>query len=196
MSGITMPSAREARRRWPAFRSYRVRWPEWVAALSALALLIALLGFSWFTFLRASGGRGPKYYVSYSEDGWNGLAHAHWLILVTILLALALLAFQATRPAPAVPVTLSLFLMFVAGLSALWLVVRVPFDPPGGRDLGGWLALVSAAVLTWAAYRSVRMEGIAPEDAPREIPTVEAPAIAAGAENSEGERDPKLGGHS
>lgn len=192
MSGITLPTAQEARRRWPAFRGYRVRWPEWVAALSALVLLIALVGFSWFTFLRASGGQGPRYYVSYSEDGWTGLSHARWLILVTILLAFGLLVWQAARPAPAVPVTLSLFLMLLAGLSTLWLLVRVPIDPPGGRDFGGWLGLVSAAVLTWAGYRSVRMEGIAPEDGPRQIPTL-GPR---GDEEGGGEQDPELGEHS
>lgn len=178
MSGITVPSAHEARRRWPAFRASRLRWPEWVVTLSSLVLLFALVGLSWFTFLRASGGLGPKDYVSYSEDGWNGLSNAHWLLLVTLLTAWALFFNQAMRRAPAVPLTFSLFVMFLGGLSTLWLLVRVVIDPPGGRDFGGWLALISAAVLTWGGYKSVRLEGIAPEDGPREIPVVSLPETA------------------
>jgi hypothetical protein len=189
VSGITIPSPHEARRRWPAFRASRVRWPEWTAGLSALVLLVALLGLRWFSFRRASGGIGyPKDYIITSEDGWHGLAHAHWLILVTVLVAFGLLILQATRPAPAIPVTLSLFVMFLAGLSTIWLVIRVPLDPPGGRDFGGWLGVVSAAWLTWAAYRSLRMEGIAPEDAPRDIPTLGAQEMASEADSAAGGR--------
>lgn len=168
-----------------ALRAYRVRWPEWVAGLSAVVLLVAMLLFTWFSFPpRASGGPGPKYYVvGNSEDGWHGLSHAHWLLLVTIVAAFGLVLFQAARPAPPIPVTFSLLVMVLGGLSTVWLLVRVVFDPPAGRNFGGWLALVSAAVLTWAGYQSVRMEGIAPQDTPQDIPTVTLDELAA--ENSE-----------
>jgi hypothetical protein len=181
MSGITVPSPHEARRHWPSFRASRLRWPEWLVGLGAVGLLISLVGLSWYTLHPVSGGLGPKFLATTSEDGWNGLSHAHWLVLVTILLALLLFFSQAMRRAPAVPVTLSLAVMVLAVLSTLWLIVRVPVDPPGGagRDFGAWLGLVSAAVLTWAGYSSVRMEGIDPQDGPREIPTVSSEEIAA-----------------
>jgi hypothetical protein len=146
-----------------------------------------MLGLSWFTITQASGGTRATTPASaaggqplhpevaltqYSINGWRGLAHAHWLLLVTIILALALLVIQATHRAPPMPVTVSLLVMFLAGLSAIWLIVRVLIDPPGGRDAGGWLALICTLFLTWSAYKSVRMEGIAPEDEPADIPTV------------------------
>jgi hypothetical protein len=167
-------------------RANRIRWPERLAGVSAVVLLVALLLFSWFTFPpRASGGLGPKYYVvGTSEDGWHGLAHAHWLLLVTVLAALGLVLFQAARPAPPVPVTFSLLVMLLGGLSTLWLIIRVLLDPPGGRDFGGWLGLFSAAVLTWAGYMSVRIEGIAPQDTPQDIPTIGLDELAS--QNSEG----------
>jgi hypothetical protein len=186
MSGVTVPSAHEARRRWPKFQASRLRWPEWVVALSALVLLFSLVGLSWFTLHPVSGGLGPKDLATTSEDGWHGLAHAHWVLLLTILVAFALFFFQAMRRAPAVPVTLSLAVMFLGGLSTLWLIVRVPIDPPGGRDFGGWLGLISAAVLTWAAYKSVRLEGIAAEDGPGEIETVTAGEIGSEQESQPG----------
>jgi hypothetical protein len=158
--------------RWFQFRAYRLRWPERLVGLSAVVLMVAVVGLSWFSFTRTSGGLGPKYLSAYSEDGWHGLSHAHWLLLVTVLAALALLFFQSTRPAPPIPVTSSLLVMVLGALSTVWLVVRVVIDPPGGRNFGGWLALLSAAILTWAGYKSVRMEGIAPQDAPRDFPTI------------------------
>src|SRR5579859_8174736 len=120
-------------------RANRIRWPERLVGVSAVVMLVAMLLFSWFTFPpRASGGLGPKYYVvGNSEDGWHGLAHAHWLLLATILAAFGLVLFQAARPAPPVPVTFSLLVMLLGGLSTLWLIIRVMLDPPGGRDFGG-----------------------------------------------------------
>jgi hypothetical protein len=174
MSGAAVSAVRDAGQRWFDLRSYRLRWPERLAGLSAAVLLASMVLISWFTFpLRPSGGSGPKFYVpGNSVDGWNGLSHAHWLLLVTILAALGLVFFQAARPAPPIPVTFSLLVMVLGGVSTIWLIVRVGIDPPAGRDFGGWLALASAAVLTWAGYKSIRMEDIAPEDGPQEIPTV------------------------
>ena len=166
-------------------RAYRIRWPERLVGLSAAVLLIAMVGLSWFTLPpRASGGVGPKYYVvGNSVDGWNGLSHAHWLLLVTILAAFGLVLVQAARPAPPIPVTFSLVVMVLGGLSTIWLLVRVVLDPPAGRNFGGWLGLISAAVLTWAGYESVRVEGIAPQDTPQDIPTVSLSEVMA--QNSE-----------
>lgn len=186
MSGASEPTASPAPRRRFQFRANRIRWPERVVGLSAVVLLVAMVLLSWFTFpQRASGGLGPKYYVvGTSEDGWHGLAHAHWLLLVTILAAFGLVLIQAARPAPPIPVTFSLLVMLLGGLSTLWLVIRVILDPPAGRNFGGWLGLISAAVLTWAGYESVRREGIAPEDTPRDIPMVSLDEL--GTRNSEG----------
>jgi hypothetical protein len=174
MTAAALSAVRGAGQRWFALRSYRIRWPEWVVALAAVVLLVALVGLSWFSFTRFSGGAGPKFPVLLSENGWRALSHAHWLLLVTILVAFGLLFCQAARPAAPIPVTFSLLVMVLGGLSTIWLIVRVVIDPPAfvGHDFGGWLALVSAVVLTWAGYKSIRMEGIAPEDAPQEIPTV------------------------
>jgi hypothetical protein len=185
MSGVSTSSSDQAGKRRFQLRPYRIRWPERVVGASAAILLLAMLLFSWFTFpIRPSGGLGTKYYVvGNSENGWHGLAHAHWLLLVAILAAFGLVVFQAARAAPPVPVTFSLLVMLLGGLSTLWLVIRVVLDPPAGRNFGGWLALISAAVLTWAGYQSVRMEGIAPQDTPRDIPTVSPDELAG--QNSE-----------
>ena len=172
MPGVSLTSLLSAPARTIDFKISRVRWPEWVAAISAVLLLVFMVGLSWFSFQRASGGLGPRDYVTFSVDGWHGLAHAHWLLLVTVIAALTLLVIQATRRAPPLPVTVSLLVMLLGGLSAIWLVVRVVIDPPGGRDAGGWLALICALAVTGSGWKSLRMEGIAAQDEPSQIPTV------------------------
>lgn len=152
----------------------RIRRPEWIIGVGGLVLLGAMLLFPWYTVTEVSGPPGPQYLIKISIDGWHGLSHAHWLVLVTVLVAFATIFFQATRRAPAVPVTFSLLAAVLGGLTALWLIYRVLINPPGGsREFGGVLGLLSALAVTYGGYASLRLEGIAPGDAPAEIPTVE-----------------------
>lgn len=175
MVGVPPPSAaRVALRSFPFDRT-RLRWPEWVVAVSALVLLIVMFVMNWYTVLLVSGGRGPKFLVPDTLSGWDAVRHLRWLLLVTCVAGLALFVLQATRRSPALPVTLSHFVPLLGGASVIWLFIRVVVDPPGGRCPGGWVGLVAAGVLTWGAFRSLRMEGILPTDAPAHIPTVELP---------------------
>lgn len=137
----------------------RVRWPEWLIAAGAGLLLVSLLALPWY---------------AHSLDGWQGLRHARWLVAVTVAAGFGVLALQAWLRSPAVPVTLTLFTMFLGGLSALWLIYRVLISPPGGdRLVGGFLGLVGACTVAYGGWRSLRLEGVAERDAPREIPTVD-----------------------
>jgi hypothetical protein len=153
-------------------RAVRLRWPEWLIGAGGLALLGSMLLLAWYQLTLTSGPPGPRYHVSQQVDGWNGLAHAHWLLLVTILMALAAAFFQAQRRAPALPVTLCLLVSLIAAITTAWLVVRVIVDPPGGREIGGWIGLLACATVAYGGLASMRLEGIHPADAPTEIPTV------------------------
>src|ERR1700732_5314841 len=99
----------------------------------------------WYSVTSVSGPSGARYFVKRSVDGWNGLSHARWLLLLTIVVAFALVVFQATRRAPAVPVSFSLLAAALGGLTTLWLIYRVLISPPGGsRDVGGIIGLLSS----------------------------------------------------
>ena len=153
-------------------RASRLRWPEWLIGAGGVVLLGAMLLAPWYQLTAASAPPGPTYYVSENVDGWNGLSHARWLLLVTILIALGTAFFQAQRRAPALPVTLSLLAGMIAGLTTVWLIVRVIIAPAGGREIGGWIGLLATALIAYAGLASIRLEGIDPVDGPGEIPTV------------------------
>lgn len=136
-------------------------------------LLVAMLLMPWYTLTLSSHPPGPIYLIPQQVDGWHGLSHAHWLLLVTVLLALAAAFFQAQRRAPALPATLCLLASIFGGATTLWLIVRVVIAPPGGRGIGGWIGLLGAAAIAYSGAASLRKEGITRVDAPTEIPTVD-----------------------
>lgn len=106
-------------------------------------------------------------------DGWHGLLHLRWLVLIAILVAFALVWLQATRRAPAIPVVTSVIVTVVSLLTALGLLWRVLIDPPGG-DLdvrwGGYVALVAALAMFYGGYLSIRQESA--DGVPTDIETV------------------------
>jgi len=150
----------------------RLRRPEWIVGAGSVALLGSMLLLPWYQVTSVSGPPGPPHLVSTSVDGWNGLSHGRWMMLVTIVAAFALVLCQASRRAPAIPVTLSWLTAVLGGLTVLWLIYRVVVSPAGGRDIGGWVGLVGACAIAYGGYASMRLEGIAPKDAPQEIPTI------------------------
>lgn len=142
----------------------RLRRGEWIVGAGSIVLLASMFAIPSFR---------PAHYESL-VDGWHGLSHARWLIVVTIAAGLALVVLQSALRAPAVPVTFSLLVMALGGLSVLWLIYRVLISPPAGsRDAGGFVALASACAIAYGGWASVRQEGIAARDAPQDIPTVD-----------------------
>jgi hypothetical protein len=151
---------------------HRLRWPEWLIGAGGLLMLVSLLLLHWYQLITSSAGPPPRYFVATSVDGWHGLTHARWLILATILATFVAVLLQARERSPALPIAFTMLATVLAVLSVVWLVYRVWIDPPGGREIGGWIALVGAATIVVGGYWSARVEGIADADAPHEIPTV------------------------
>ena len=151
----------------------RIRLPEYVIGAGSAVLLASMLLLPWYHLRTLTG--------IHRVDGWNGLSHARWLLVVTVAVGFAAFLFQAARRAPAIPVTLSLFAGFLGAASAAWLIYRVLIDPPGSsRMVGGFVGLAGACAIAVGGYLSVRTEGIAPSDAPQDIPTLDLSAPSAG----------------
>jgi hypothetical protein len=142
------------------FHPSRLRRGEVVAGASALALLVFMLVEKWY----GTGGG--------SRSGWESLVGLRWLLLATIAAAFGLVITQATRRAPAVPVTISLLVAVLGVISVLALIYRVLINPSGHEQAGAFLGLISAIGIAYGGYLSLRQEGIARRDAPREIPVV------------------------
>jgi hypothetical protein len=138
------------------FHPSRLRRGEVLAGAGAVLLLVFLLAGKW----------------AGSRSGWETLVSLRWLLAVTIAAAFGLVFVQATRPAPAVPVTMSLLVSVIGAISVLALVYRVLINPPAHQHAAAYLGLLSAIGLAYGGYLSMREEGIARRDAPREIPLV------------------------
>ena len=157
----------------------RIRLPEYLIGAGSVALLASMLLLPWYRLTSVVAVPGPHAVILRlglrTVDGWNGLNHARWLILVTVVVGVATFLLQAARRAPAVPVTMSLVAGVLGGATAAWLIYRVLIEPPGGsRRIGGFVGLLSACLIAYGGYASLRLEGIAPSDAPSDIPTVDA----------------------
>ena len=153
-------------------RVSRLRWPEWVVGAGGVGLLGSMLLLPWYTRTARSGRLGAKHVVRESVDGWHGIGHARWLMLLTALSAFKVVFFQARERAPALPMAATSLAVPPAAGTVVWLIVRVLIAPPGEREIGGWIGLLGAAGIAYGGYRSILMEGIAATDAPAEIPTV------------------------
>ncbi|HEY1509243.1 MAG TPA: hypothetical protein VGF93_09600 [Solirubrobacteraceae bacterium] len=167
------------------FQWSRVRLGEMIAAFAGVLLLVSMFVLPWYGYKGQLAPLAAKLGVSTTHDAWTSLSTARWLLLITIVASLALLYLQATRSSPALPAAFSLFVTLLGGLSALVLIYRVLIDVPGPndvvtRDVGGFVGLVCSIAIAYGGYRSLREEGIAPQDAPSEIPTIQTGGASAG----------------
>jgi prepilin signal peptidase PulO-like enzyme (type II secretory pathway) len=149
----------------------RLRRGELLAGAGAVLLTVFMLAGKWY-------GHGSQ-----ARTGWQSLTVMRWLLVVTIALAFTLVLTQVTRRSPAIPVTLSLFVMVLGVISVLALIYRVLINPPADEQLGAFLGLASAVGIAYGGYLSLREEGIAARDAPSEIPIVRPGRENAGQEN-------------
>jgi hypothetical protein len=128
-----------------ALNPSRLRRGELLAGIGGLALLVFLFALPW---LSAAG---------HNHAGWTALPTLRWLLVITALTGLALLLTQAGLRAPAVPVSLSVIVTVLAGLSVLALVIRL-LTTGDGLCAGIFLGLAAAIVIAVGGYQSMRRE--------------------------------------
>jgi hypothetical protein len=159
-------------------RPSRLRHGEWIAAGSAVLLLVLMVFVPWYGVSNASAPKSAALSRSTSYTGWSALTHLRWLMVVTIVAALALAFLQASRRAPAWPAAMSPIVTLLGLITSLALLYRVVISVPGADDLleqkaGSFLGLACALGILYGGYASMRQEGIAPRDGPQEIETVQ-----------------------
>jgi hypothetical protein len=145
------------------FDPSRLRRGELLAGASAVLLAIFMVGGKWYG---AGAGKAG------SQTGWQALTDLRWLLLVTIVATLGLVIVQVTRRAPAIPVTMSLIVMLLGIVCVLALIYRVLINPPPHQEASAYIGLLSALGIAAGGYISLRQEGVARRDEPRDIPIV------------------------
>jgi Mn2+/Fe2+ NRAMP family transporter len=157
------------------FDASRLRRGELIAGGGAVVLALALFVFPFYgvtnTFAPTLASEGQ----ATSFDGWHSVPQLRWLLLVVILVALALVCFQAVMRAPAVPVTFSMIVTVLSLLALLGLLWRVLIDPPGSpldERYGAYVSLIAALAMFYGGFLSMRQEGVADRDARTQIETV------------------------
>jgi len=148
----------------------RVRAPEWVIGVASAAMLVVLFATPWY---------GYDHRVH--ESGWQALAILGPFALLVGVLGVAVPLLQATRRAPALPVSATAFELLFSLLLSIALVVRVLIAHPGGAidaRYGAYLGLGLAVAVLVGCYGSLRTDGIAPEDGSEEIEVVRLADLA------------------
>ena len=156
----------------------RLRRGEVIVGASAAVLLASMFALNWYGLNGAIAPTASRLGQPTSWNGWNGLTHVRWLVLLTVACGLLLVFLQATRRAPALPVSMSVIVTVLGVLTVLALIYRVLINEPGSDNLveqkaGAFVGLIGAVVLAYGGYLSMRQEGIASRDAPAEIETVQ-----------------------
>ncbi len=166
------------------FDASRLRSGELIAGISAVLLFLVMF-VGWYGLKLNTAGLGSFAPPAVSYDAWDAFSVIDLILLLTVIVALALVVTQATRRSPAIPVSLSVIATTLAGISVLLILFRI-VDPPSivdipagldahldrTRDLGVYLGLVASLGILYGGYRSMRVEGLAPKDARTEIETI------------------------
>jgi O-antigen ligase len=136
----------------------RLRVGEVVAGVGAVVLLVALFGLRW--------------YADPARNGWQAITTLRWFALVVGLLGLALVLAQAAMEGPALPVSLDLIGMLVAGLTTILLAIRL-LTTGATLAAGAYVGVLAAAATALGAYRAMRTEWGWPPSPERPIELVE-----------------------
>ncbi len=134
---------------------------ELVSAGCAVVLLVLMLVLAWYGVDGMPGRPGSHGHATATETGWQGLTGVRWLVLLTVLFALATLAVHAVGPARQTVAGLRLTLLALGSATALALITRVLLDlPSSGRvvdqKLGALVGMLAGLGVAYGALDAVR----------------------------------------
>lgn len=157
-------------------RLSRVRRPEWGIGIESAALLVIVFGAPWYRVLLVSSLAEPTPHGSPYRTGWQSLSVLGPLALVVGVLGLGVWWLQATRRSPALPAVATVCLLVLSFALTVGLLIRVLIAHPEHTTsvrYGAYAGLVLALSVFAGSFRSMRLDGIADEDGPPEIETVD-----------------------
>ena len=131
----------------------RLRYGDLIAGAGGLALIVSLF-LDWYGLGRLDVG----------ASGWEAFSVLDVVLVLLALVPLGLVATQATRDSPSIPVAFSV-LATVAGMLATLLILYRIINQPGPNDLatvelGAWIGLAASVAVAGGGWRSMRVEAM------------------------------------
>jgi hypothetical protein len=131
----------------------RLRAGDLIAGAAGIALLASLF-LDWYS----------------GATAWQAFSVLDVVLALLALVPCGLVATQATRDSPALPVAFSVFSTLAGLLAALLVLYRI-VNQPGPNDvvdvhLGAWAGFAAAVILTAGGWRSMRVEAMPGVPAP------------------------------
>ena len=124
----------------------RLRAGEWIAGLSGVALIVSL-------FLPWYGRSGAADY-----SGWDAFRTLDVVFAIGGLLGVAVVVVTATQRTPAVPVAFQSTVTLLGFAVSALVLYRLASHPGDGREIGVWLATVSALGVMIGSFLAIRDE--------------------------------------
>jgi hypothetical protein len=151
----------------------RLRDGEWIAGAGAVALLASMF-LHWYGLDAALLGG-----VAAEATAWQAFGVLDIVLALLALVPLTLVFTQVTRSSPAIPVFFSVMTVLAGALATLLILYRV-VNQPGPNEIvdvqvGAWLGLLAAVVITAGGWRSLRVEPVPGQPMPP-IEDLAAPA--------------------
>lgn len=142
----------------------RVSMSERLAGVGGVVLLIGLF-LKWYGLSSSITVNGNTVRTGilgdFSVSGWHSLSVGRWVFLICALLAIGLAVAKANGQTLNLPITPSVLLAGLGGLSVLWIVLRILSHPADHLSVkfGIFVGLIGAALVTFGAYRSMQEGG-------------------------------------
>ncbi len=154
----------------------KIRFGEAVAAGSALLLFIIMF-LPWYGY-SAKGTSSLGFSVSANRSAWQAYGFIDLILFVTIIAALGMAVLSMTQRSAALPVSASVLVAILGGISVLLILFRIVSKPDycrGGAcasdfldvslKYGIFLGLITAGGIAAGAFLAMREEGTSFGDA-------------------------------
>jgi hypothetical protein len=158
----------------------KIRFGEAVAAVSALLLFIIMF-LPWYGYT-AKGTSGLGFSISANRSAWQAYGFIDLILFVTIIVALGMVVLSMTQRSAALPVSASVVVAILGGVSVLLILFRIVSKPDycrGGAcasdflnvslKYGIFLGLITAGGIAVGAFLAMREEGTSFSDAAQRL---------------------------
>ncbi len=181
-----------------SFDVSRLRRSDRIIGIGAIALFIFLFFFKWYGYSsNAPSLAGVNVNSSYSIDGWHAFQNSRWIWIITIIVALVVVAIASGALELKSPVQPGVLVAGLGALSALTILYRIIHHPTAsasfgsfhasvGIKIGIWLGLIAAAATTYGGYLKMQEEGTSLSDVRDQASQALSSATAAVSSPSEG----------